>query len=50
MNAHGCGLGLSIAKRITNALGGEILVESEVDQGTTFSLIFGKSFSRNSLE
>jgi signal transduction histidine kinase len=33
----GSGLGLTIAKSLTEMMGGEMTVESEVDQGTTFS-------------
>lgn len=37
-NKEGCGLGLTIAKNIANALGGDITVESEVDIGSKFIL------------
>lgn len=37
--APGLGLGLSIAKSITESLGGEITVESVVGEGSTFSVI-----------
>ena len=36
----GFGLGLSIAKSIVDSVGGEISVESEPGQGTTFSLVW----------
>ena len=34
----GAGLGLAISKRLAEALGGQILVSSEVDRGSTFTL------------
>ena len=34
----GTGLGMAIVKGIVNLMGGEILCESEVDQGTTFTV------------
>ena len=34
----GVGLGLSVARRIVNAHGGRIVVETEVAKGTTFSV------------
>eukprot|EP00347_Sterkiella_histriomuscorum_P007148 403350083 len=38
LNRQGCGLGLSISKKLAEALGGDILVESEKDVGSTFTL------------
>ena len=37
-NYEGTGLGLAISKRIADLLNGDILVESEVDKGSIFSL------------
>jgi signal transduction histidine kinase len=36
--AEGAGIGLAISKKIAQALGGDIVVESVVENGTTFSL------------
>ena len=38
MDIPGVGLGLSVARRIVNAHGGHIMVETEVAKGTTFSV------------
>jgi signal transduction histidine kinase len=37
---HGTGLGLAVAKRVTEALGGELTVASELDRGSIFTLHF----------
>lgn len=37
--AKGMGLGLAISKRIIEAHNGKIVVNSEIDQGTTFTLV-----------
>lgn len=36
----GIGIGLSIVKKIVDSAGGKIEVESEIDKGTTFSILF----------
>src|SRR5665647_362507 len=41
--AKGMGLGLPICKRMVEAHGGQILVESEEGKGTTFTLLFPKA-------
>ena len=37
-NIHGSGLGLALAKRFVEDMGGELSAESELGKGTTFSL------------
>jgi signal transduction histidine kinase len=39
MNKASCGLGLVISKALSIELGGNIIVESEVDKGSIFSVL-----------
>jgi len=41
----GIGLGLSICKEIVESLGGEILVQSQLNQGSTFKIILPESLN-----
>lgn len=47
---EGSGIGLSIVKKLVDALGGKIEIESEVDKGTTVRLIFKKSNNQNNID
>lgn len=47
---EGSGIGLSIVKKLVDALDGEINIESEVDKGTTVRLIFKKSKNQDAIE
>jgi len=40
LNKNGVGLGLNIAKDICQVFGGDITIESEVGQGSTFKFYF----------
>jgi signal transduction histidine kinase len=40
LNENGCGLGLNICKRISQSMGGDIIVKSILGLGSTFSFIF----------
>ena len=47
---EGSGIGLSIVKKLVDALGGKIEIESEVNKGTTIRLIFKKSKNQNNID
>jgi signal transduction histidine kinase len=39
---EGTGLGLATCKKIVDEFGGEISINSELNQGTTFKIVFPK--------
>lgn len=45
--SDGAGIGLSVVKRLTHLLRGEVGVESEVDRGSTFSVRFPRRFEED---
>jgi signal transduction histidine kinase len=40
LNKEGVGLGLTISKNLVVALGGNLLVESTIGEGSKFTLVF----------
>ena len=44
MNPTGNGLGLSICKAIVHSMNGELLVESELNKGSIFTLLLNLTF------
>ncbi|CDW83148.1 histidine kinase-dna gyrase b-and hsp90-like domain containing protein [Stylonychia lemnae] len=46
LNKEGCGLGLTISKNLAKALGGDIKVRSQVDQGSVFTLVLPFNYQR----
>ncbi|MBU5334828.1 PAS domain-containing sensor histidine kinase [Intestinibacter bartlettii] len=47
---EGSGIGLSIVKKLVDALDGKIEIESELNKGTTVRIIFKKSKQQNDIE
>jgi PAS domain S-box-containing protein len=43
----GAGLGLSIVKRLTGLMGGELYLESELDRGSSFTIVLPTIFSKD---
>lgn len=48
MNKYGVGLGLTLSKNMAKALGGDIIVESVVGEGSTFTLLIKEMQKRPS--
>jgi signal transduction histidine kinase len=48
MNTKGIGLGLHISQQIAKEFGGEIIVDSEKDQGSTFCFVIDLDFNNAS--
>lgn len=48
--ASGTGIGLALVKEVVELMQGEIKVESKLNQGTTFTLLFPKEFEDESSE
>lgn len=46
----GTGLGLSISKELANLLGGELIISSELDKGSEFSIILPVNYSKKDTE
>jgi signal transduction histidine kinase len=42
-SASGSGLGLALVKELTEAMGGSVAIESELDQGSCFTLMFPRA-------
>ena len=40
LNEHGCGLGLTICRKIAESMGGKITLQSTFNVGSTFSFYF----------